>query len=753
MRLKLPLLRTRVSPARAPILRYGVAVLSIILALIPAFLLSDVVESRLVVFAVAIMVSAWYGGWKPGLVATSFALTVSIYFSLAGAHSPADYRKAIIHLTLFVFVALLICSFNAALRSAQEGMRRSEINFRSLVTNAPYGICRCDSTGILLDINPALVTMLGYGSGSELVGRNLANLYADAQQWFSLADYFGSLQRFHGLAAEWARKDGSSIIVRLSGRAIRGERNALFFELFAEDVTEHRALEHQLRQAQKMEAVGRLAGGIAHDFNNLLMVISGYCEFLLDRIGSDPALRGPAQEIANAAGRATSLPRQLLAFSRKQLLAPKVIDLNPVVTENLKMLPRMIGEDIDLVMIPAADLGAVRADPGQIDQVIMNLAVNARDAMPQGGRLTIETANVALDETYARLHAPVRPGEYVMLAISDTGMGMDAETQTHIFEPFFTTKGLKGTGLGLSTVYGIIKQSEGYVWVYSEPAKGTTFKIYLPQVDAAGETIAAPPPFVAASSEQNFETILLVEDEANLRQLGREYLENQGYTVFDAADGAEAIQISSAHPGPIHLLLTDVIMPGMNGQELAHRIVSLRPRTKVLFMSGYTENAIGHNGTLDPGIVLLQKPFTFPALKAKVREVLDTPIPTEVSVATRFAESQTRRQKLSPFRAQRFNLQLPMRYRLVGDNAWREGTTENISRSGMLFRAEEVIPTHVQLEINLVLPAEIAGLAAAEVVCRGEIVRTMKPEQPTMNPAVAAKILQYHFQHGQIPEA
>ena len=340
-----------------------------------------------------------------------------------------------------------------------------------------------------------------------------------------------------------------------------------------------------------------------------------------------------------------------------------------------------------------------------------------------------------------------------MLAISDTGMGMDADTQTHIFEPFFTTKGLKGTGLGLSTVYGIIKQSEGYIWTYSEPGKGTTLKIYLPQVSAVGETLAIQPPIVTASAEQNFETILLVEDEANLRQLGRVYLENQGYTVFEAADGAEAIQVSSAHPGPIHLLLTDVIMPGMNGQELAHRIVSLRPRTKVLFMSGYTENAIGHNGTLDAGIVLLQKPFTFPALKAKVREVLDTPISTEVSMATRFAESQTRRQKLSPFRAQRFNLQLPMRYRLVGDNAWREGTTENISRSGMLFRAEEVIPTNVQLEINLVLPAEIAGLSAAEVVCRGEIVRATQPEQPTMHPAVAAKILQYHFQHGQIPEA
>src|SRR6202142_4251854 len=384
MRAKLPLLlRNRsITPARGPTLRYGVAGLRIILALIPAFLLSDVVESRLVVFSVAIMVSAWYGGWKPGLVATSFALTVSAYFSFSGASTHADYRKAIIHLTLFVFVALLICSFNAALRSAQEGLRRSEINFRSLVTNAPYGICRCDSDGILLSANPAMVSMLGYASPSELVEGNLANLYADTQQWFVVADHFRSSERFNGLIADWVRKDSVPITVRLSGRTIRDERNTIFFELFAEDVTEHRALEQQLRQAQKMEAVGRLAGGIAHDFNNLLMVISGYCEFLLEQIGSDPAARGPAQENANAANRATALTRQLLAFSRKQMLTPKVLDLNAVVTENFKMLTRLIGEDIELVMVPGAELGPTKADPGQIEQVIMNLAVNARDAMP-----------------------------------------------------------------------------------------------------------------------------------------------------------------------------------------------------------------------------------------------------------------------------------------------------------------------------------------------------------------------------------
>ena len=640
MRAKLPLLRNRyIPPARAPILRYGVAVLSIILALIPAFLLSDVVESRLVVFAVAIMVSAWYGGWKPGLVATSFALTVSAYFSLAGARTATDYHKAIIHLTLFVFVAGLICFFNAALRSAQEGLRRSEINFRSLVTHAPYGVCRCDSNGILLDANPALVSMLGYEVGAELIGQNLANLYFDSQQWFSLADYLRTLQKFHGVAADWVRKDHATINVRLSGRAFRDNANTIFFELFAEDVTERRALEQQLRQAQKMEAVGRLAGGIAHDFNNLLMVISGYSEFLLERIGPEPSLRGPAQEIANAAGRATSLTRQLLAFSRKQMLAPKVVDLNGVVQENLKMLTRLIGEDIDLVMVPSSQVGAVKADPGQIEQVVMNLAVNARDAMPQGGKLTIETANVTLDANYARFHSPVKPGNYVMLAISDTGMGMDAETQTHIFEPFYTTKGLKGTGLGLSTVYGIIKQSEGYIWVYSESGKGTTFKIYLPRVDAAAMQLEAPQPAASAEpSGSSRETILLVEDEENLRQLARQSLEHQGYTVIDAPDGAAAIRLSQSHKGPIHLLLTDVIMPGMNGRELANQVSSTRPEIKVLYMSGYTENHIGHNGTLDEGITLLQKPFTLPALKAKVREVLDTPPPKEIQMSARLAQ-------------------------------------------------------------------------------------------------------------------
>jgi len=756
MRVTLPLLR--IQPARAPILRYGVAVLSTTLALIPAVLLPNVTESRLAVFAVAVMVSAWYGGWKPGLVATSFALTVSAYFSFSSEQSPAQFRSTMMRLALFVVLAALICWFNAALRAAQENLRRSEMHFRSLVTDAPYGICRCDSAGQLLDVNPALLAVLGYSSAKELVGKHLGGLYADTHHWFALADYLRSSAPFNGLIAEWKRKDGSSTVVRISGRAVSDGDKGKAFELFAEDVTERRALEQQLRQSQKMEAVGRLAGGIAHDFNNLLMVISGYSEFLLDRLGPDPALRGPAQEIAGASQRASSLTRQLLAFSRKQMLAPKILDLNGVVTENLKMLTRVIGEDIDLVMVPAPALGAVRADAGQIDQVIMNLAVNARDAMPSGGKLTIETSNVSLDEEYARFHAPLRPGDYVMLAISDTGLGMDSETQSHIFEPFFTTKGPKGTGLGLSTVYGIVKQSGGYVWVYSEVGKGTTFKIYLPRVAERAESLAlVVSSQEAAPTEPGTETILLAEDEANLRYLARQFLEKQGYKVIEAADGAAAMQIAVAHEGVIHLLLTDVIMPGMNGRELAQRISEIRPNTKVLYMSGYTENVIGHNGTLDAGVRLLQKPFTLRDLKSKVREVLDsTPAPGEADMPVRTVRPSAAQgqgpEALS--RAPRFQLHLPLKYRRLDEEKWHDGETRNISRSGLLFQAEDLLQPNVQLEINLVLPAEIAGLSPTEVVCRGEIVRTVKPLGEEMPPALAAKILQYHFQHGsQLPRA
>lgn len=354
-----------------------------------------------------------------------------------------------------------------------------------------------------------------------------------------------------------------------------------------------------------------------------------------------------------------------------------------------------------------------------------------------------------------------------MLAISDNGLGMDSETQSHIFEPFFTTKGPKGTGLGLSTVYGIVKQSGGYIWVYSEPSKGTTFKIYLPRVAERAEVAQVVLPAEAtitdpAFTEQGTETILLAEDEANLRYLARQFLEKQGYKVIEAADGVAAMQIAVAHEGVIHLLLTDVIMPGMNGRELAQRITEIRPNTKVLYMSGYTENVIGHNGTLDAGVRLLQKPFTLRDLKGKVREVLDSsPVGGEVDVPVQAAHALSTRGSEQPLlsRARRFQLNLPLKYRRLDEEKWHEGETRNISRSGLLFQAEDLLQPqllqpNVQLEINLVLPAEIAGLSPTEVVCRGEIVRTVKAVGEEMPPALAAKILQYRFQHGsQLPRA
>ncbi|MGO9865543.1 MAG: response regulator [Terriglobales bacterium] len=749
--MRLPFTRSlAIAPPRTPILRYGVALLSTLLALIPTLYFSNIAESRLVVFAVAVMVSAWYGGWKPGLAATAFALTVSAYYSLAGRLTPREYRNAIVHLTLFFAVALLICGFNAALRGAQNNLRQSERNFRSLFMNAPYGICRCDGLGIVRDANPALVAMLGYVSAAELRGRHLRSLYADAQQWFQTADYFHARKEFNNLATECARRDGTTLVARISGRSIPNGKNGGAFEIFLEDVTETRTLEQQLRQAQKMEAIGRLAGGIAHDFNNVLMVISGYCEFLLDRIGPDPQLRGPALEIANATERASSLTRQLLAFSRKQMLAPKVLDLNLVVTENLKMLTRMIGEDIDLVMLPGLGLGAVRADPGQIDQVIMNLALNGRDAMPEGGKLTIETANITVDENYARTHAPLSAGEYVMLAISDTGVGMDHETQSRIFEPFFSTKGAKGTGLGLSTVYGIVKQSGGFIFVDSQPQHGTAFRAYLPRVDAHkdAEIATAQNSLVLPRANHGQETILLVEDEAHLRHLTRQYLETQGYRVLEAEDGAAALQIVAGHQGPIDLLLTDVVMPGMNGRELAAHVTNLLPTVRVLYMSGYTENAVGQDGTLDTGINLLQKPFNLLALKDRICEVLDSELVSrEIARPSSSPGSADLENNGPPFRAPRFNLHIPLLYRPLGEQNWRPGTTENISRSGVLFQAQEILLPSAPLEISLVLPAEIAGLDSTEVVCRGEVVRSVAAQGPSVSSFLAARILQYDFQN------
>jgi two-component system cell cycle sensor histidine kinase/response regulator CckA len=385
-----------------------------------------------------------------------------------------------------------------------------------------------------------------------------------------------------------------------------------------------RTSEEQLRQSQKLEAIGQLAGGIAHDFNNLLTVITGYSDLTLRDFHPDDPAYAKIQEVKNAANRAAALTRQLLAFSRKQILQPVVLDLNAVVTEVAMMLQRLIGEDIELALALDPSIGCIETDPSQLEQIIMNLTVNARDAMPQGGKLTIETKNVSLDDTYASEHIAVTAGDYVMLAISDTGIGMNQQTQAHIFEPFFTTKKVgQGTGLGLSTVYGIVKQSGGSIWIYSEPGRGTTFKIYLPRIEKSAPV--AHRQVSQLTSPGGTETILLVEDEAAVRRLAYQILQTKGYTVLEAANLEEALAHCERYDVPIHMMLSDVVMPKISGPEMAKRLHRLRPEMKVLYMSGYTDDAIVNHGVLESGIAFLQKPFTLVALTKKVREVLDTP--------------------------------------------------------------------------------------------------------------------------------
>ncbi len=517
----------------------------------------------------------------------------------------------------------------------EEALRRSEARSRSLILSAAFGICRCTLGGRFLDVNPALITMLGHGSVEELLKLNARReVFANPEELDRLPEDYRRTGSLQGVEVQWRRKDGRVIIVRLSGcAAISSDEPEEVLELIAEDITDRRQLEEQLRQAQKMDAVGRLAGGVAHDFNNLLMVINGYTEVLLEQLEEGGAMHHKVQSIQQAADRAATLTRQLLAFSRKQLLELKVIDVNSVIGDMERLLRPLIGENIELVTRLSPDAGHTRADAGQLEQVIMNLVVNAKDAMPEGGKLTVQSSDVTVRQNLSEQRF-IQPGRYAVISVADTGHGMDKETQSRIFEPFFTTKEKgKGTGLGLSTVYGIVKQSNGYVFAQSELGAGTTFYVYLPRVEESAEEQSP------VKSQQNeaggCETVLLVEDEESVRELVRVTLASRGYKVLEAENGECGLQTAEDFKDHIDILITDVVMPGIGGRELAKKLLALRPGISVLYLSGYTEDAVVTQGALGPATAFLQKPFTLQNLAKKVREVLrsrgaSTPAPNSI---------------------------------------------------------------------------------------------------------------------------
>ena len=509
------------------------------------------------------------------------------------------------------------------LRSTNEALRESEERYRLLFERNLAGVFRVSNGGKFEDANDSLARMLGFASRQELLGQDAMLIYqapSDRERLMRRLEKEGQVISYELNAR---RKDGTSASFLMNISLLRdAARNPIAKEGTVLDITEHRALQQQLLHSQKLDAIGQLAGGVAHDFNNLLMVVSGYAELLLSSIGgSNAKAQHQAEEILKATRRAAGLTQQLLAFSRKQVLSPRILDLSTVIADFGRMLPRLIGEDIQVVIKPGASLWKVKADPMQIEQVIMNLALNARDAMPCGGQLVLETANAHLDEAYARRHVGVQPGEFAMLAVSDTGCGISTDVLPHIFEPFFTTKEQgKGTGLGLPTVYGIVKQSGGFVWVYSEVGHGSVFKVYLPRTTDAAEPARAER--IAAPPEHGSENILVVEDEEAVREATSEYLSSCGYTVLQGRNGADALEVLEHFGGTVHLLMTDVVMPGMSGGELAKCVRDLRPGTAVLYISGYTENTVVQHG-IDAASGFLQKPFTLSALGQKVREVLE----------------------------------------------------------------------------------------------------------------------------------
>ena len=507
-------------------------------------------------------------------------------------------------------------------KKSEQQLRQSEERFYKAFNASPEPITIATaSEGLYVDVNESFLRLTGHRH-EEVIGRTSLELkfWERPEDRAKLVDLLKKQGRVRDLEITFLTKSGQQRTGLDSAQIIEVDGQECIIAFF-KDITEQKLLEKRLRQAQKMEAIGQLSGGIAHDFNNLLMVNIGYSELLEQGLPQSDPLHRKCEQIKKAGQSAASLTRQLLAFSRQQMLEPKALDLNAVILDVEKMLRRLIGEDIELRTALGPALGCLKADQGQIEQVIINLVVNARDAMPQGGKVTIETVNVDLDEDYAHRHPPQLPGPYVLLAVSDTGIGMDAETQARIFEPFFTTKEVgKGTGLGLSTVYGVVKQSGGYIWVYSELGQGTAFKVYLPCIREAVRV--EKPTITSIGSLRGTETILLVEDQEALRELTRSLLADRGYAVLEAECPDKAVDIARQHSGPIHLLLTDMVMPGMNGRALAERLAPIRPEMRVVYMSGYTR--FTHPELLDFEAPLLTKPFTRDALAAKVREVLDT---------------------------------------------------------------------------------------------------------------------------------